>query len=67
MGNNKIKTSPFKSHFFIIGILMLIGGSMQLFVTVGNEVDPSFPRIILHSITALGGLAFLFVAFKNKT
>lgn len=66
MDNENIKTSPYKSHYFIIGIMMLIGGLGQLFMLFQNEADPHFLSIIIHLITASGGIAFIIVAFKNK-
>ena len=67
MQQDDTKYKPYKSHYYIIGIMMLIGGFGQLFMLFQNEIDPKFSSIILHSITGLGGLAFIIVAFKNKT
>lgn len=66
METNDTKPNPFKSHFFIIGLLMLIGGLGQMFVLFQNDPDPKLGSIIIHSITTLGGIAFLSVAFKYK-
>ncbi len=52
------------STFYIIGALMLLGGIFELIKEINSE--NGFLRILVASITLLGGICFVIIANRGK-
>jgi hypothetical protein len=64
---NLSKTAnPNTSTFYIIGVIMLLGGIVKLISEISSESGDGFFRILLYIVTTLGGVGFLIIANRSK-
>ena len=66
-GSTDTDSVPNDKTFYIIGGLMLIGGLISLINNYFSAESPKIGMWMVNAITALGGLAFIYVQYnKNK-